>query len=160
MAATLVWKLTGGAANADPNASLGGVRSSVSLSGTALNNLFDDVAPGEASAGDTEYRAIDLVNTGDAASAGTVVYMSTETTSTGTALDMGIEASPINSTLSIVDESTAPAAVSFAHYTSASKLSIPAIAAGSGCRVWFKRIVGASTGNLANDQGTFTVEYA
>ena len=160
MAATLVWKLTGGAANADPNASIGGVRSSVSLSGTALNNLFDDVSPSEASAGDTEYRAIDLVNTGDAASAGTVVYMSTETTSAGTALDMGIEASPINSTMSIAGESIAPAGVSFAHYTSGSKLSLPAIAAGSCCRVWFKRIVGASTGNLANDQGTFTIEYA
>lgn len=160
MAANLVWKLTGGASNSDPNASLGGTPSSVSLSGTALNNLFDDVSPSEASAGDTEYRAIDLVNTGDAASAGTVVYMSTETTSTGTALNMGIEASPINSTLSIVNESTAPAGVSFAHYTSGSKLSLPAIAAGSRCRVWFERIVGASTGNLANDQCTFTVEYA
>ena len=160
MAATLVWKLTGGAANADPNASLGGTRSSVSLSGTALNNLFDDVSPAESSAGDTEYRALDLYNSGDATAGGVVVFMSTETASSGTSLDFGVDASPINSNLSVVDESTAPAGVSFSHYTTGSKLSLPDIAASGGCRVWFKRIVGASTGNLNPDQGAFTAEYA
>lgn len=160
MAAILVWRLTGGASNSDPNASLGGVRSSNALSATALNNLFDDVSPAESAAGDTEYRALDLYNSGDATAGGVVVYMSTETTSAGTQLDFGIEASPINSTLSIADESTAPAAVSFSRYTSGSKLSLPDIAASSGCRVWFRRVVGAATANLNPDQGTFTVEYA
>lgn len=160
MAATLVWRLTGGASNSNPNASLGGTRSSNALSGTALNNLFDDVAPAEASAGDTEYRAIDLYNSGDATATSVVFYQSTETSSAGTTLDNGIEASPINSTLSIADESTAPAGVSFAHYVTGSRLTIPDIAAGSGCRVWFKRIVSAATGNTSNDAGAFTVEYA
>lgn len=160
MAATLVWRLTGGASNSDPNASLGGVRSSNALSATALNNLFDDVSPAESAAGDTEYRALDLYNSGDATAGGVVVFMSTETTSSGTQLDFGIEASPINSSLSVVNDSTAPAGVSFSHYTSGSKLSLPDIAASSGCRVWFRRVVGAATANLNPDQGTFTAEYA
>lgn len=160
MAATLVWRLTGGASNSDPNASLGGARSSNNVSGTAPNNIFDDVSPAEASAGDTEYRAIDLYNSGDAAATGVVLFNSTETTSSGTTLDFGIEASPIDSTTSIANESTAPIGVSFSHPTSDSKLSIPNIAAGSGARVWVRRVVSAATTNTSNDEGTFTVEYA
>lgn len=160
MAATLQWRLTGGASNSDPNASLGGTRSSQSLSGTALNNLFDDVSPAEASSGDTEYRAIDLYNYGDTTATLITFWWSTETSSSGTTVDNALEASPINSTTSITNESTAPAGTTFAHYTSGSKLSIPDIAAGSGCRVWFKRIVSSSTGNTSNDAGAFTVEYA
>lgn len=160
MPSTLVWRLTGGAANSDPNASLGGTRSSNTISGTAMNNLFDNVTAAEASAGDTEYRALDLYNSGDAASSGTELYMGTPTSSTSTELQFGIEASPIDSATSIADESTAPAAVSFAAYTTGSRLSIPAIAAGSGCRVWIKRIVSASAPNTASDSGTISVEYA
>jgi len=160
MAATLVWRLTGGAGNSDPNASLGGVRSSTVLSGTALNNLFDDVSAAEASAGDIEYRALDLYNSGDAAATSVTFWQSTETSSTFTTLDNGMEASPMDSSLSVINESTAPAAVSFSHYTSGSKLDISNIAAGSSCRVWFKRIVTAGATNTSSDQGTFTVEYA
>lgn len=160
MAATLAFHLTGGASNADPNLSLGGVHSSVALSATAMNNLFDDVAAGEASAGDTEYRAIDITNTGDATSAVTKIYMDPDTSSPGTQLDMGIEASPLGSTLSIADESTAPAGVTFANYTTASKLALPDIAAAAYCRVWVRRVVGADTGNTSNDAGTLQVEFA
>lgn len=160
MAATLAFNLTGGAANSNPNTSLGGVHSSVALSVTAMNNLFDDVTPAQASAGSTEYRAIDVTNTGDALSAVTKVFMNPETSSTSTQLDMGIEASPLGSTLSIVNESTAPAAVSFAHYNTGSKLTLPDIAAGAYCRVWVRRVVSASAPNTSNDTGTFTVEYA
>lgn len=160
MASSLVWKLTGGASNSDPNASLGGTHSSVSISGTALNNIFDDVSASEASAGDTEYRAIDLTNSGDASATGVVLYNSVETTSTGTTLDFGIEGSPLGSTTSIANESTAPAGVTFSHPVTGSRLSIPTIAAGSYARVWVRRVVNASTSNMSNDQGTFTVEYA
>ena len=160
MAATLAFQLSGGASNADPNLSLGGVHSSVALSATAMNNLFDDVAAGEASAGDTEYRAIDITNTGDATSAVTKIFMDPETSSTSTQLDMGIEASPLGSTLSIANESTAPAGVTFAHYNSGSKLSLPDIAAAAYCRVWVRRVVSAAAPNTSNDTGTLNVEYA
>ena len=160
MPSALIWRLTGGASNSDPNASLGGARSSNAISGTAMNNLFDNVTAAEATAGDSEYRALDLYNSGDAASSGTELYMSTPTSSPSTELQFGLEASPINSTTSIANESTAPAAVSFANYTTGSRLTIPTIAAGSACRVWFKRVVSAGAPNTASDSGTFTVEYA
>ena len=79
MAATLAFQLSGGASNSDPNASLGGTHSSVALSGTAMNNLFDDVSSGEASAGDTEYRAIDITNTGDATGTVVKIFMDPDT---------------------------------------------------------------------------------
>lgn len=160
MAATLAFQLSGGASNSDPNASLGGTHSSVALSGTAMNNLFDDVSASEASAGDTEYRAIDITNTGDATAVVTKIFMNPDTSSASTQLDMGIEASPLGSTLSIADESTAPAGVTFANYTSASKLALPDIAAAAYCRVWVRRVVSAAAPNTSSDSGTLNVEYA
>lgn len=160
MAATLAFQLTGGASNADPALALGGVHSSVALSGTAMNNLFDDVSPAEATAGDTEYRAIDITNTGDAAGTVVKIFMDPETSSPSTQLDMGIEASPLGSTLSIANESTAPAGVTFAHYNTGSKLALPDIAAAAYCRVWVRRVVSAAAPNTSNDSGTLKVEYA
>jgi hypothetical protein len=160
MAATIAFQLTGGAANSDPNASLGGVHSSQALSGTAMNNLFDDVDPAEATAGDVEYRAIDLTNTGNALATVVKAFMDPDSSSADTALAFGIEASPVGSTLSIANESTAPAGVSFANYTSASKLTIPDIPAGNYARLWIRRTVTAAAGNTSNDQGTIKVEYA
>ena len=60
-----VW-LTGaasdGAAQADPNASLGGFRSSTQITTGVLNNLWDNTSGAEASAGDTEYRCVCIRN--------------------------------------------------------------------------------------------------
>ena len=58
MAATLVFRLTGGASNIDPDASLGGIMSNTEISGTALNNLFDDVSPDEATSGSTDRKSV------------------------------------------------------------------------------------------------------
>ena len=160
MAATLALHLSGGASNADPSLSLGGVSSSVAISGTPANNLFDDVAPAEATAGDVEYRAIDIKNSGDAAALVVKAFMDPETSSASTALDFGIGASPVGSTLSIANESTAPASITFAHYTTGSKLTIPDIPAGNYARLWVRRTVTAGAVNAATDSGTINVEYA
>ena len=58
----LKWYYSGGAANDDPAASLGGVISSEVVLET-LNGLFDDVSGAEAVAGDTEYRCVYVKNT-------------------------------------------------------------------------------------------------
>ncbi len=139
---------------------LGGAATTTQVSATALNNIYDDVSPAEALAGDTEYRAIDIYNSGDAAAVVAAVYMSAETTSPKSSIDMGIESSPLGSILSTADESTAPANVTFAHKTNTAKLSLPDIPAGSYCRLWLKRIILAAAANLANDTGTITTEYA
>jgi len=160
MPATLQYNLTGGAANADPNLSLGGAHSSQQVSVTVLNNVFDDVSVAEALAGDTEYRAIDITNVGDAAAVAVEVYASVETSSVDTQLDMGAVAAPIDSVESVANESSAPATVVFAHRLTGSRLALPDIPAGSYCRVWLRRVVGVAAGNTANDQGTIAVDYA
>ena len=167
MPASLQFRLTGGASNSDPDASLGGVMSSNQISATAMNNLFDNVDPEEASAGDTEYRAIDVYNGGDEAATNVTVHMGTETSSSDTQLDMGHDvtnnphASGWNGE-TIADEDTAPASpvITFGHHVSANKLSLPDIPAGQACRVWLKRVVSASATNTSNDQGTLRAEYA
>ena len=158
MAAVLEWRLTGGAANTDPDASLGGVSSSEQVSGTAMNNLFDNVSVAEASAGDIEYRALSLYNSGDATAENVELYISTETPSTDTILAIALDAG----TQSVADESTAPSSptLSFSHPLTGARLSISNIAASGAQRVWIRRTVSASAGNYANDLATITVEYA
>lgn len=52
------YRFSGGASNSNPNASLGGVKSSVSIGST----LFDDVSSAEAAAGSVEYRCYYIHN--------------------------------------------------------------------------------------------------
>lgn len=139
---------------------LGGAATLTQVSGTALNNLFDDVDATEASTGDSEYRAVDVYNDGASTVTGVEIYMSTATSSSDSQLDMGAEASPVGSTLSVTDESTAPSAVSFANRTSGSPLALPNIASGSYARVWLRRVIDAGAVNTSNDQGTIEVVYA
>lgn len=152
MAASIQFRLT--------TNNLGGAATSTQLSGTVMNNLFDNVTPDEASAGDAEYRALDIYNAGDATAEAVAIYCN-GTTSAGTDLLFALEASPTGSTTSIADESTAPTiSGSFTAYTSASKLTLPNIAASAYVRLWLKRTVTAGTGNLATDTTTLSVEYA
>lgn len=157
MSADLVFKLTGGAANSDPDASLGGTGSSVTMSGTALNNLFDNVQPSEASSGDTEYRAVDIYNEGDEA-AEAITFWLTDTTNTESLIEAALDAG----TQSIVNESTAPSspALSFTGPTEAGPLTVSDIAVGGRQRVWIKRTISAGADNIANDTGTLSVRYA
>jgi hypothetical protein len=158
MAAVLEWRLTGGAGNSDPNASLGGVMSSTQVSGTALNNLFDNVDADEASAGDVEYRAIDLYNSGDAAALAVELWISTETGSTDSIIAIGEDAG----TQSIANEDTAPSAptITFSHPLVGSKESIADISNGSAQRIWLRRTISSSASNYTNDTVTITVNYA
>jgi len=158
MAAELELRYTGGAVNADPDASLGGVASSVVMAAGPLNNLFDNVTPSEASAGDTEYRALSLHNKGDAAAESIELYISTESASPDSIIAIGQD----SGTQSIVDESTAPSApvIVFSHPLVGSKMSISDIPAGSAQRLWFRRTIDPAAGNYANDLFQLTVEYA
>lgn len=52
-----------GGAQTDPNASLGGYRSSTEIISAQLNNLFDNVGSAESASGDTEYRCVCVKNT-------------------------------------------------------------------------------------------------
>lgn len=155
MSAFLEIRLTGGADNADPNASLGGEMSNTELSQQALNNLFDNVSPAEAANGDSEYRAVDIYNSGDEAAVNVEFYVNGPAEAEHTIL-AGLD----STTQSVADESTAPQDVSFAQYTSDSRLSVPDIPAGSSQRLWLRWDVAPGAPNKANVTGTLAVVYA
>jgi len=152
MASVIEYRLTGGAANSDPDASLGGDASSNQLSGTALNNLFDNVDPTEAAAGDTEYRAISLHNSGDA-TARHVEFYFTDTVNAESIVSVWYDST---GTQTIGNESTEPTGAS-GNWTTplvGSKLSLGDIAAGSAHRLWIRRVISVGAANLNDDLAT------
>ena len=160
MAAILGFRLTQSATTAAPNTSLGGTVTTEIVSATALNNLFPDVTPAEATSGITEqYRAIDIYNSGNATAVGIKLYMSSITTSTDTKLELAIDAT---ATQQLASDTTTPAtpALSFAERGVGSELSITDIAASGSARIFIKRVVTAGATNIASDSGTLAVDYA
>lgn len=139
MAANLELRLTGGAANSDPDLSLGGDSSSEVVSATPPNSVFDDVVPNEAWTGDTEYRALSLYNKGDEEAASIEFYISSETDSPDSIIAIGKD----SGTQSIADENTTPAspAITFSHPLVDSKMSISNLAVGAAQRLWFRRAI-------------------
>lgn len=146
--------LTGGAANTDPNLSLGGAVSATQVSG-ALHGLFDAVSPEEATAGDMEYRAIEVKNTNPADTLyAASLYISGETTSVDSQVLVGLDAT----TQSVANESTAPAGVTFsAPTTKATGIALGDIAPGASKRIWLKRVITAGAAKLAGDAGQIAV---
>ncbi len=163
MAATLELRLSGGAANTDPNAALGGARSTagggVIPTSLTANSIFDDVAGAEEQAGDVEYRCVYVRNSGDVSATLTVVWLSANTVDTGTQIAMGLGSSAVDGTeQTVANENTAPTAVTFSEPSSeGAGLSIGTLASGSHKAVWLRRTIDAAAG-ASND--TFTVASA
>lgn len=167
MSATLQLRLTGGAANSDPDASLGGIMSSSQVSGTALNNIFDDVEPGEAETGETEYRMLDIYNAGDETATGVEAYIDPQTSSDDTSLEIGEDdtnnphaAAADLETLANEEAAPESPAITFGTHGSGAKLALPDIPAGQACRIALKRIVSAAADNTSNDQASVKVVFA
>jgi hypothetical protein len=156
--------------------SLGGANTVTAVSGTAMNNLYDNVTPDEATAGNCEYRALDIYNSGDA-DATNITFWFTQPTSNvrlrawlETANSGGNHAASTAGAwtgLTVANEDTAPAGSGMGtgstamEYTVSSKLTIStAISATNACRIWIQRYVPSGTGNSANETATMTLEYA
>lgn len=156
LSADVLYYLTGGAANTDPNLSLGGVISNTQA-GTALHQMFDAVASGEAGAGDTEYRAIDVKNNhGTETMNAAVIYVSAETTSPSTTVALAYDAT---GTQSVANENTAPTGVTFSTPTTkATGIALGNIAAGQTRRIWLRRTVTAGAAP-ANDSGSLSCAW-
>jgi len=149
----LRFHLTGGAANADPSLSLGGVISSVQLTDATLENLFDNVSPAQALAGCTHYRALSFKNASALTAYGAVVFISQETTSADTTIEIAYDST---GTQSIVNETTAPTGLSFSTPLSlGAGIALGDVAASGVRRIWFKRIV-APAAAQASDSGKIT----
>jgi hypothetical protein len=150
----LRFHLTGGAANADPALSLGGVISSVQLVDATLENLFDNVSPADALAGAVHYRALSFKNASAETAWGAVVFISQETTSADTTVAIAYDST---GTQSVVDEDTAPTGLTFSTPLSLSAgIALGDVAAGGVRRVWFKRITNAGAAQ-ASDSGKITI---
>ena len=104
------------AAQGNPNASLGKYISTTQLSGTSLNNLFDNVTGAENTAGTTDYRCVFVHNSNSANTLqSAVVYLSGGDPAGGATVTIAVDniaASAIGSSSAqaalIASETTAP----------------------------------------------------
>lgn len=155
--ANFVTRLSGGAANAVGNASLGGIKSANAMS-ASVDQLFDQVSPAEALAGDIEYRCVYLHNANATDTmTNAVVFMSANTPLTSTTVDIGVGSSAVNGTeQTIVDETVAPVGVTFSAPTTAGAgLALGNIPAGQHRAFWVRFTTTAASGSSANDTWTF-----
>lgn len=171
-ATDLLFKLsvtTGAAGNATagtPAGSLGKYISTTELSGTALNNLFDDVSAAENAASTTDYRCVFLHN-----AHATLTYQNAVLFFTGgdpaggatvTAATDNIAASAVGSASAqaalIANETTAPSGVSaFSLPTTAGAgLSLGNIGPGQCKAFWIKR----AAGNTAAADETLSINVS
>lgn len=138
------WKYSGGASNSDPNASLGGAKSSVSVD-TGLNGLFDDVSGAESEAGDVEYRCVYWVNSAGKTVEDARAYIYADASGSDS-LAIGVDAAGKNGTATTVaNEDTAPSGVTFSSPSDyANGIQLGNFDDGDYIAIWVKRTVPAS----------------
>jgi hypothetical protein len=112
-------RLSGGAGNSNPNASLGGAISSTALVDATLHNLFREINEDETAAGITLYRCFYFRNNhGSLTWKNVKQWVQTNTPSPDTTVAIAFGSSGVNSTeQTIVNETTAPTGVTFASPT-------------------------------------------
>jgi len=160
VASDLKIRLSGGAAQSDPNASLGGAKSSVEVVDNTLHNIFDIVTGSESLAGDIEYRGVYLHNGHGTLTAQNVrVYISSPTTSTADEWDIALAGEGLNGTMEVIaNENTAPVGESFSRPSSyATGLNMGNIPAGQHYGLWLRRTVNAAA--PAIDNNSITINY-
>lgn len=148
------YRLSGGAANADPLLSLGGAKSSVAVT---AGTLWDTVSSAESSAGDIEYRCIYIHNANATLSLqNAVIFIPTNTT--GNRIDVGVGSSAVNGTeQTVASENTAPTSVTFSQpSTFATGIALGTIPAGQHRAVWIRRTIAAASA-ASNDSFTLRV---
>lgn len=151
--------LSGGAANSNPNASLGGAISSTEVVNNTLHNLFDKVTGAESAAGDIEYRCVFIKNTHATLTLqGAKIYISTNTPSADTTVAIGVATETGSPVETIANENTAPANPTFSTPTTeGAALSLGDLAPGASKAVWIRRTVSAGAAAYSNDSAELTV---
>lgn len=153
--------LSGGAANSDPNASLGGAISSTEITSAALHNLFDVVSGAESTAGDIEYRCFYVKNThGSLTWIAPVVWVVSNTTSGDTTVDIALAGEGVGGTAeTVVNESTAPVGEVFsAPASKGTGLVMSDIPSGSYAAIWVRWTVNAGAAAFSDDNVVIRVE--
>lgn len=154
------YRLSGGAANSDPNASLGGAKSSTEVVDNTDNNLFDDVSGAEHTAGRTEYRAIYIHNAhGSLTLTSAVVWIQSDTSGADSDLSIAVGTAAVNGTeQTVANETTAPTGVTWsdAAVSRATGLALGDLPAGQHKAVWLRRTI--SAGSTAQAADTCSVQ--
>lgn len=148
------YRLSGGAANSNANASLGGAKSSNAVPA----NLFDDVSGAESAAGDIEYRCFYVHNNnGSLVLQNAVIWIDANTT--GNRIAIGLGTSAVNGTeQTVANEDTAPSGVTFSQPASkGAGIALGNIPAGQHRAVWIRRTIAAAT-PASNDTYNLRVE--
>jgi hypothetical protein len=159
MASNLFFHLTGGASNADPGLSLGGTGSDQRIATPALNNLFDNVTPPEVSGGShVEYRAIDLLNEGDA-EARNVEFFFIDTPNAESSLAVWFDAAGSQSIDPDTDEPVG-AAGNWTTPLIGTKLALDNLAAEGTHRLWIRRTIAQDAENIHADTGTINAWFS
>lgn len=156
LSADITYRLSGGAANADPLLALGGAKSSVAAS----TNLLDDVSSAEAAAGDVEYRCIYINNGhGTLTYIGATLWIQANTPLADTDVAIGLGTSAINGTeQTVANENTAPVGVTFSSPANfAAGLVIGDLVAGAHKAIWIRRTVNAAAA-AGSDSATLRVQ--
>ena len=153
--------LSGGAANADPDASLGDAISATEIVSATLHNLFDIVNSSEANDGDTEYRCFYVKNTHATLTLqNAVVFVQTESPSADTDEEIGLGTSAINGVeKTVADEQTAPDGETFSQANlEGAALAIGNLAPGDTKAIWFKRVISAAAAAVNNASSVLRVK--
>lgn len=154
------FRYSGGSANANPDASLGGVKSSVSPATGVDNNLFDDVSGDEHTAGRVEFRGLYVHNSGDVDLQNAVIWLVTQTNGVDSEVDIAVAAEGVNVTMAtIANELAVPATVAFTRpSTKGTGLSVGTIPAGQHRGFWVRRTILAGSTPQAADTFSVRVE--
>lgn len=153
--------LSGGGANADPNASLGGAISATEIVNASLHNLFDVVSGDEASAGDAEYRCFYVKNNhGTLTLQNAKIWVETESPSADSDELIGLGTSGVGGTeQTVADEQTAPVGVAFSQANlEAGALAIGDIPAGSHMAIWVRRDISVGASAYNSDSSVLRVK--
>jgi hypothetical protein len=156
MAALIQYRLTGGASNSNPNASLGGVMSTTVMNTVAINNLFDNVPSTDVDTGNNvEYRAFDIYNVGDV-STNTMQFFLTDTPSANSSVSVWLDTT---GTQSIANETTEPVGATWSEPDTVSKMDLTDLASETAHRIWIRRTVIQSAPLLVDDTATLHTWY-
>lgn len=150
------YRLSGGAANTDPNLSLGGAMSSTDAS-TAL---FDNVSSAESSAGHTDYRIVYVLNSHATLTLQSAkVWLHANTPSPDTEVQVAVLGAVNAQAAALANENTAPAGASFAlAATEGAAIAIGNIPPGQFQAVCVRRVVSAGAAAYTGDGFTLRVK--
>lgn len=157
MAAAVELRLSGGAANTNPNAALGGARSTAAggivPTALTLNSIFDDVAGSEEQAGDVEYRGLYVRNSGDVTAENAKLWISSNTPDAQTQIALALAGEGLNATMEVIaNENTPPVGEVFTEPASeGTGLNLGNIPAGQHFGIWVRRTIDAGAGASLDD---------